>query len=112
MENITKHMYQDGNDLVVVYTNVFNSGTGLEDLIKKELLGDSSNIADLLEPVATTTPKLKKRIIFGYIPSEKWHRFLELGGKSEKNDGKVTNFAESEEIAEAIEKELEVERIK
>ena len=38
MKNMTRHMYQDGNDLVIVYTNVFNNNYKLEDMMREEIL--------------------------------------------------------------------------
>jgi hypothetical protein len=119
MKNMTKHMYQDGNDLVVVYTNVFNNGYSLENMIQNEIKNQCNfektlNMADFIEPIETATvsqPEQPVKITFGYIDSNIYRRFIQLGGKSEKMaDGKTVNFVTSEELAQKIENELGIKR--
>lgn len=118
MTNMTRHMYQDGNDLVIVYTNVFNSNYNLENMIRAEILKptftmDRSCITDitpLLDPLDTPTIPAPKIVEFGYMEPEKYHKFISLGGQTQKEDGTRCNYVTTEELARKMETELGIKR--
>lgn len=120
VKNITRHMYQDGNDLVVVYANVFNNDYNLENMIREEILKQpfmagrsyTTDTTPLLEPMETVEVPAPTMIRFGYIHPEKFGKFKELGGKSQKENGGTCNYVTSEALAQKIEAELGITRLK
>lgn len=118
MKNMTRHMYQDGNDLVIVYTNVFNNNYKLEDMMREEILKPTfivkgtgiTDITPYIEPLETPDIPQPKIIHFGFIPTDKFNEYIRLGGLSKRKNNTTINYVTSEETAQIIEKQLGVKR--